>query len=159
MVVFQNWAATAHLCPLHNIAATGLSPSGPELREPRFEFSWGFPGGSEVKAAACNAGDLGSNPGLVRSPGEGNGNPLQYSCLEDSMAEEPGGLYSLWETSLSLSEYLYSIVTFGCSFKIWIILCYWFLLWQEKKIIRFCMLAKLGRGGDSEVVLDGNLVA
>ena len=44
----------------------------------------GFPGGSEVKASACNAGDLGSIPGSGRSPGEGNGNPLQYSCLEKS---------------------------------------------------------------------------
>ena len=42
-------------------------------------------GGSEVKASACNAGDLGSIPGLGRSPGEGNGNPLQYSCLENPM--------------------------------------------------------------------------
>ena len=45
----------------------------------------GFPGGSEVKASAYNAGDLGSIPGLGRSPGEGNGNPLQYSCLENPM--------------------------------------------------------------------------
>ena len=45
----------------------------------------GFPGGSEVKASACNAGDLGSIPGLGRSPGEGNGNPFQYSCLEKPM--------------------------------------------------------------------------
>ena len=45
----------------------------------------GFRGGSEVKASACNAGDLGSIPGLGRSPGEGNGNPLQYSCLENPM--------------------------------------------------------------------------
>ena len=45
----------------------------------------GFPGGSEVKASARNAGDLGSIPGLGRSPGEGNGNPLQYSCLENPM--------------------------------------------------------------------------
>ena len=45
----------------------------------------GFPGGSEVKASACNAGDLGLIPGLGRSPGEGNGNPLQYSCLENPM--------------------------------------------------------------------------
>ena len=45
----------------------------------------GFPGGSEVKASDCNAGDLGSIPGLGRSPGEGNGNPLQYSCLENPM--------------------------------------------------------------------------
>ena len=38
---------------------------------------------SEVRASACNAGDLGSIPGSGRSPGEGNGNPLQYSCLEN----------------------------------------------------------------------------
>ena len=38
-----------------------------------------FPGSSEVKASACNAGDPGSIPGLGRSPGEGNGNPFQYS--------------------------------------------------------------------------------
>ena len=44
-----------------------------------------FPGGSEVKAPACNVGDPGSIPGLGRSPGEGNGNPLQYSCLETPM--------------------------------------------------------------------------
>ena len=45
----------------------------------------GFLGGSEVKASACNAGDLGSIPGSGRSPEEGNGNPLQYSCLENPM--------------------------------------------------------------------------
>ena len=45
----------------------------------------GFPGGSEVKTSACNAGDLGLIPGLGRSPGERNGNPLQYSCLENPM--------------------------------------------------------------------------
>ena len=44
-----------------------------------------FPGGSDGKASACNAGDPGSIPGLRRSPGEGNGNPLQYSCLENPM--------------------------------------------------------------------------
>ena len=43
----------------------------------------GFPSGSEVKPSACNAGDMGSTPGLGRSPGEGNGNSLQYSCLEN----------------------------------------------------------------------------
>ena len=41
----------------------------------------GFPGGSEVKNPPANAGELGSIPGSGRSPGEGNGNPLQYSCL------------------------------------------------------------------------------
>ena len=45
----------------------------------------GFPGGSEGKESTCNAGDPGSIPGLGRSPEEGNGNPLQYSCLENSM--------------------------------------------------------------------------
>ena len=45
----------------------------------------GFPGGSVGKQSACNAGDSGSISGLGRSPGEGNGNPLQYSCLENPM--------------------------------------------------------------------------
>ena len=44
-----------------------------------------FPGGSDGKASAYNAGGLGSVPGLGRSPGEGNGDPLQYSCLENPM--------------------------------------------------------------------------
>ena len=51
-----------------------------------------FPGGSDGKASASNAGDPGSIPGSGRSPGEGNGNPLQYSCLP--WTEEPGGLQS-----------------------------------------------------------------
>ena len=75
----------------------------------------GFPGSSEVKASACNVGDLGSIPGSGRSPGEGNGNPLQYSCLENPM--EPGRLQSMgsqtvgydWATSLSLSTLLVGI--------------------------------------------------
>ena len=46
---------------------------------------WGFPGGSDGKESACNAGDLGSIPGLGRSPGGGYGNPFQYSCLESSI--------------------------------------------------------------------------
>ena len=45
----------------------------------------GFPGGSEVKASAWNVGDPGSIPELGRSPGEENGTPLQYSCLENPM--------------------------------------------------------------------------
>ena len=45
----------------------------------------GFPSGSDGKASVCNAGDLGSIPGLGRSTGEGNGSPLQYSCLENPM--------------------------------------------------------------------------
>ena len=74
-------------------------------------YPLGFPGGSEIKASACNAGDLGSIPGLGRFPGEGNGNPLQYSCLENPI---DGGAWLAtvhglqrvrhnWVTSFSLS--------------------------------------------------------
>ena len=48
----------------------------------------GFPGGSVVKNPLVNAGDMGSIPGLGRSPGEGNGSPLLYSCLENHMDRE-----------------------------------------------------------------------
>ena len=47
-----------------------------------------FPGGSDGKASACNVGDLGLIPGPGRSPGEGNGNPLQHPCLENPMDRE-----------------------------------------------------------------------
>ena len=59
--------------------------SSPMSRLSQNTFSWGFPGGSDCKESACNAGDLGSIPGLGRYPGEGNVNPLQYSCLENLM--------------------------------------------------------------------------
>ena len=52
-------------------------------------MSYGFPGGLDGKEFACNAGDPGSIPGLGSSPGEGNGNTLQYSCLENSMDRGP----------------------------------------------------------------------
>ena len=58
-----------------------------------------LPGGSEVKGSACNAGDLGSIPGSGRAPGEGNGNPLQYSCLENPM---DGGAW--WATVHGVSK-------------------------------------------------------
>ena len=57
----ENGLVSTELC------ITGLSP--------------GFPGGSDSKVSACNEGDLGLIPGSERSPGKGNGNPLQYSCL------------------------------------------------------------------------------
>ena len=50
----------------------------------------GFPGGSDGEISACNAGDPDSIPGSGRSPGEGNGNPLQYSCLENSICHGCG---------------------------------------------------------------------
>ena len=51
-------------------------------------FPGGFPGGSDSKESTCNARDMGSIPGLGRFPGGGNGNPLQYSCLENPMDGE-----------------------------------------------------------------------
>ena len=51
-------------------------------------FTPGDPSGSDSKESTCNAGDMASVPGLGRSPGEGNGSPLQYSCLENSMDRE-----------------------------------------------------------------------
>ena len=58
---------------------------------------YNFPGGSDGKASAYNAGDPGSIPGLGRSPGEGNGNPLQYSCLENPMDRRAWwGPQSMW---------------------------------------------------------------
>ena len=56
----------------------------------------GFPGGSDGKESACNVGDLGSIPGLGRSPGEGHGNPLQYSCLENLLGQRSLVSYSPW---------------------------------------------------------------
>ena len=51
----------------------------------KYPLNWGFAGGSDGEESAWSAGDLGLIPGLGRSPGERNGNPLQYSCLENPM--------------------------------------------------------------------------
>ena len=58
-------------------------------------FSKGLPRWHSSKESACNTGDMGSIPGSGRSPGEGNGNPFQYSCLENPWTEELGGLQSM----------------------------------------------------------------
>ena len=55
----------------------------------------GFLGGTSGKESACNAREPGLIPESGRSPGGGHGNPLQYSCLENPMDEEPGGLQSI----------------------------------------------------------------
>ena len=62
-------------------------------------YTWGFPGGLDGKESACNAGDLDLIPRLGRSPGEGNGYPLQYSCLEKSMDRE-----ALWDTVRGIAK-------------------------------------------------------
>ena len=78
----------------------------------------GFPGGSDSKESAHSAGDPGSIPGLGRSPGEGNGNSLQYSCLENSSDRgtwQPSGLQSVgshWNHSHPLAFGLFRLVCF-----------------------------------------------
>ena len=66
----------------------------------------GFPGGSDSKESTCNAGDLGLIPGLGRSLGEGHGNPLQYSCLENPWTEESGGLQVHRVAESDMTEWL-----------------------------------------------------
>ena len=55
-----------------------------------------FPGGSDGKESTCDTGDLGSIPGLERSPGGGHGNPLQYSCLENPCGQRSLAGYCPW---------------------------------------------------------------
>ena len=73
----QGWFPLG-LTGLISLLSRGLSRVFSSTKAP---FVLGFPGGSEVKASTFNAGDPGSIPGSGRSSGEGNGNPLQYSCL------------------------------------------------------------------------------
>ena len=76
------WALRSHK-DRHSfeIPASPVSPEHTRL----LAVTLGFPGGSDSKESACNAGDLGLIPGSGRSPGEGNGYPLRYSCLENSV--------------------------------------------------------------------------
>ena len=89
----------------------------------------GFPGGAEIKASACNVGDLGSIPGSRRFPGEGNGNPLQYSCLENPMDGGRCGLQSTGRKESDTTERLH--FTLWCFTKRYQIL---------SKVVPFCML-------------------
>ena len=75
----------------------------------------GYPGGLISKESACSAGDPGSIPALGRPPGEGNGNPFQYSCLGNlkergQRTEEPGRLQSMWlqesDTTYQLNHHI-----------------------------------------------------
>ena len=86
----------------------------------------GFPEGSDSKESACSAGDLGSIPGSGRSPGEGNGYPLQYSCLENPHGQRSLAGYSPWDRkewdmterlTLSLSNTSLLVITTARSLK------------------------------------------
>ena len=67
----------------------------------------GLLGGIDGKASACNVGELGSITGLGRSPGEGNGNPLQYSCLENSLERSLVGYSSRGHKESDMTEQLH----------------------------------------------------
>ena len=84
------------------------------LTQPSFHLQAeirGFPCGSEVKASACNMGDPGLIPGSGRSPGEGNGNPLQYSCLENFMDREAlqATVHGVTKSWTRLSDFTHSL--------------------------------------------------
>ena len=70
-----------------------------------------FPGGSDSKASAYNAGDLGSIPGSGRPPGEGNGNPLQYPYLENPMDREARSatVHGVTKSQTRLSDFTHSL--------------------------------------------------
>ena len=70
----------------------------------------GFPDGSDGKESACSAGDQGSIPGSARSPGEGNGNPLCYSCLENPMDGETwqATVHGVATSRIQLSDFTFS---------------------------------------------------
>ena len=73
----------------------------------------GFPGGSDGKAPACNVGDPDSIPGSGRSPGEGNGNPLQHSCLENPMDRGAWQaiVYGVAKSRTRLSDFMTDSIT------------------------------------------------
>ena len=78
-----------HLLPYVDAVLIHLAFLGSQCLGRWFDMTllshWGFPGDSESKESACSAGNPGSIPGLGKSPGEGNGNPLQCSCLDSPM--------------------------------------------------------------------------
>ena len=84
----------------------------------------GFPGGSDGKESACNSGEPGSIPGLSKSPGEGNGNPFQYSGLENSMDIDRSLVgYSSWGCKNSDTTGWATLITFKY-------VCFWILLFS-----------------------------
>ena len=79
-----------------------------ELSSPK--YSLGFPGGSDSKEFACSAGDPGLIPGLGRSPEEGNGSPVQYSCLEKPTYQKEPGSHSSFSHSPRIIYWILDVV-------------------------------------------------
>ena len=89
---------------------------------------WGFPGGSNGEESACNVRDLGSIPGLGRSPGEGNGNPLQYSCLENLVDRG-----AWWATVHGVAK---TDTTEWLTLSLYTehLLCFWIFSWSKESL-------------------------
>ena len=86
-----------------------LAPRPKKKKDGLKEILWGFPCSSGGKVSACNAGDLGLIPESGRSPGEGNGNPLQYSCLENPMDQGTwwATVHGVTKSQTQLSDFTY----------------------------------------------------
>ena len=106
----------------------------------------GFLGGSEVKASACNAGDLGLIPGLGEDiPGEGNGNPLQYCCLENPM---DGGtwwatVHGVSKSRTRLSDLTFTFFTSEWHCKFFSLKIHFLKKFTKSTIIRLSTIRKL----------------
>ena len=97
-----------------------------------------FPGGSDGKVSICNAGEPGSILGSGRSPGEGNGNPLQYSCLENPM---DGGaiIHGFAKSRTRLRDFPFTLNVLG------------FIAIQRNHIVNYCPKVKLTFGMETHV--------
>jgi len=82
--------------------------------------------------SACNTGDLGSIPGLGRSPGEGNGNPLQYSCLENPM---DGGAWWATVHGVAKSQTRLSDLTFTFTFPSRLVTMFAFYVYESVSVL------------------------
>ena len=113
----------------------------------------GFPGGSDSKESSCNSGDLAAILGLGRYPGEGHGNPLQYSCLENPHGERSLAGYSLWgcrvrhnwATKRTFGTYIVTILNSGPLAQLTAKSIYWWGLWW-RKVQHWLQEAKQGSG-------------
>ena len=94
-------------------------------------FLWGGSVVARRKAFACNAGDLGSFPGSGRSSGEGNGNPLQYSCLENPLDREAwqATVHGIAKSQTRLSDFTFGAFLWGP----------WFLQIEYPCLLQWCL--------------------
>ena len=97
---------------------------------------------SDGKESACNAGELGSIPGSGRSPRGGHGNPLWYSCLENPMTEEPGGLQAMgrkeWRMTEQVGLYFFLVLTLPKVLQIFLLDC---ILLDSLRLYEYIMLS------------------